>query len=422
MPTLKTITLGCKVNQYETEYVRQGLMRLGYREPTDGEPVDLCVVNTCTVTADGEAKSRKAVRQLARKYPQAEIVVMGCYATRDPEGVAALPGVVDVVTDKRQLPDLLARRGLVDIPSGISTFGSRHRAYVKVQDGCRMQCSYCIIPSVRPVLTSRPAAEVLDEIRRLVDHGHREIVLTGIHLGHYGVDLPTNGLTLAGLLRRIVELPGDFRVRISSMEGAEATPELLDVMADRTDRVCPHLHLSMQSGSDTVLRRMRRRWPSDQFLRQCDLVRRRLDEPALTTDVIVGFPGETDDEFAATCRAVEQAGFSKVHIFRFSPRQGTAAAAMPHQIPGRVKQHRAEQLAEIAGGLRRDYFARLVGRRLQVLAETPHETRPGWLVGTSARYAPVEFPSRCDRIGQFVAVEAAEAFAEEIQAKLLFPE
>jgi threonylcarbamoyladenosine tRNA methylthiotransferase MtaB len=186
--SLKQITLGCKVNQYESEYLCEGLAGLGFREAAEGETADLCVVNTCCVTADAEAKSRKAIRQLHRRYPAAEIIVMGCYATRAPEEAAASPGVREVVTDKRRLGELLGRLGLPQIPSGISRFGERHRAYVKVQDGCRMGCSYCIIPSVRPHLSSRPADDVLAEIGRLVDHEHREIVLTGVHLGHYGAE------------------------------------------------------------------------------------------------------------------------------------------------------------------------------------------------------------------------------------------
>ncbi len=408
MPTFTTATLGCKVNQYETEFVRQGLARLGYREACAGEEADLCIVNTCTVTADGEAKSRKAIRHLARENPRAEIIVMGCYATRAAEEVAALPGVVEVVTDKQQLPDLLRRLGVVDVPSGITTFGSRRRAYVKVQDGCRMQCSYCIIPKVRPVLSSRPAEEVLEEIARLVDHGHREIVLTGIHLGHYGVDSHGCAMDLAGLVRRIVELDGEFRVRISSSEAAEVTPELIAVIADHGDRICPHLHISMQSGSDSVLRRMRRRWPVAQFLERCDEVRRRLDTPALTTDVIVGFPGETDSDFAASCQAVQTAGFSKLHVFRFSPRQGTPAAELSDRVPADVLRHRAEELGRLGQQLRQRYFEQLAGRSLQVLVETAAPHRPGILLGTSARYAPVELAGSEDLIGRLVTVVAAE--------------
>ena len=187
-PKLKTVTLGCKVNQYETEFVREGLLQIGYRDAQAQEDADLCVVNTCTVTNEGDAKSRQTIRRLARDNPAARIVVMGCYATRAPDEVAALPGVAEVVADKRELPDLLGRFGVVDIPTGISQFGSRHRAYLKVQDGCLLRCSYCIIPHVRPELTSRPLQHVLDEARRLIDNGYRELVLTGIHLGHYGVD------------------------------------------------------------------------------------------------------------------------------------------------------------------------------------------------------------------------------------------
>ncbi|MEE8452778.1 MAG: tRNA (N(6)-L-threonylcarbamoyladenosine(37)-C(2))-methylthiotransferase MtaB [Thermoguttaceae bacterium] len=420
MPTLKTVTLGCKVNQYETEYLRQGLARLGYRDANEGEAADLCVVNTCTVTADGEAKSRKMIRQLGRRYPQAEIIVMGCYATRAEEEVAALPGVVEVVTDKRQLPELLGRLGLLDVPSGISSFGSRHRAYVKVQDGCRMQCSYCIIPQVRPVLSSRSVPDVLDEIRRLVDNGHREIVLTGIHLGHYGVDRwdesPGERIDLTGLVRRIVELDGAFRVRLSSIEAVEVSDELIALMAGRTDRICPHLHISMQSGSDAVLRRMRRRQSVGQFLECCAKVRDSLDCPALTTDVIVGFPGETDEDFAATCRTVREVGFSKLHVFRFSPRQGTLAANLPEQIPETVKQRRAVKLGELGKQLRQQFFERLIGRSLQVLVETPMADQPGLFVGTSGRYVPVELPSGEDQVGRLVRATAAAISNDRIRA------
>ena len=455
MPTFKTLTLGCKVNQYETEYVREGLRRLGYREAEDGEPAGLCIVNTCTVTAEGDLKSRKVIRQLARRNPQARIIVMGCYATRAPEVVAALPGVVEVVTDKRRLPDLLARFGpveeslgdcpdfraakmglspsekrklslggssrLVDLPNGISSFGRRHRAYVKVQDGCRMPCSYCIIPLVRPVLSSRPADEVLDEVRRLIDHGHREIVVTGIHLGHYGLDFSDGGshgrpVDLAQLVGRLVRLEGRFRLRISSIEAVEVTHELMALMADHPDRICPHLHVSMQSGSDAVLRRMRRRWASGRFAERCRAICESLDHPALTTDVIVGFPGESDADFEATSRAVEEVGFSKLHVFRFSPRQGTPAADMPDQVPEKVKKRRAADLAEIGRRLRERFFEGLAGRRLQVLVERPVEGRPGMLAGTSARYVPVELPGDEDLLGQLVSVTAGPVHDGRIHA------
>jgi threonylcarbamoyladenosine tRNA methylthiotransferase MtaB len=366
----------------------------------------VCIVNTCTVTSEGDAKSRQIVRRLHRDNPQARIVVMGCYATRAPDEVARLPGVVEVVEDKRELPDLMSRFGVIDVPTGLDGFSGRHRAYVKVQDGCLLRCSYCIIPHVRPKLSSRPLEHITSEVQRLVDSGHREVVLTGIHLGHYGVDWNRNQpkedwVRLAHLLRKLCGLPGDFRIRLSSIEATEVTRELISVMAENPRRIVPHLHLCLQSGSDSVLRRMRRRWGTKMFLDRCRLVRESLDEPAITTDVIVGFPGETEDEFEQTLTTCRLAGFSKIHAFPFSPRRGTPAAEMSDQVPKGVRRERVARLGELENDLRRDYFQRLVGRRLQLLVES---SRPlvnigcnkgvaGKSVlhrGTTCRYAPAE--------------------------------
>jgi threonylcarbamoyladenosine tRNA methylthiotransferase MtaB len=425
---LKTHTLGCKVNQYETEFLREGLLGIGYADAADEEPADLCIVNTCTVTAEGDSKSRQVIRRMARENPAAKIVVMGCYATRAPDEVAALPNVTEVVTDKRELPDLLGRFGVTDAPTGISGFGRRHRAYVKVQDGCMLRCSFCIIPFVRPQLASRPLVHILDEVRRLVDNGYREVVLTGIHLGHYGVDgnrgAPRRQWTrLADLVRAIAALPGEFRVRLSSIEATEVTRELIDVMADHADKVCPHLHISMQSGSDAVLRRMRRRWGSRRFVDRCRLFQARLDRPAITTDVIVGFPGETDAEFAETVAVCRELGFSKIHIFPFSARRGTPAATMADQVRPQVKQARVQELAHVEATVRDAYFASLRGKRLRVLLESPLNREAdsfppaskrgaparmpvAELIGTACRYAPVVVDARGRRIGEFAEITA----------------
>jgi threonylcarbamoyladenosine tRNA methylthiotransferase MtaB len=419
---LKTVTLGCKVNQYETEYVREGLLGIGYQDVVAGDMADLCVVNTCTVTSEGDAKSRQTIRRLARDYPASKIVVMGCYATRAPEEVAALPNVTEVVTDKRELPDLLGRFGVTDVPTGISGFGRRHRAYVKVQDGCLLRCSFCIIPHVRPQLESRPLQHILDEVRRLVDRGYREVVLTGIHLGHYGVDWnrhrPKHQWTrLSHLIQAIVRLPGEFRVRLSSIEATEVTRELIAVMSQYPDRVCPHLHISMQSGSDSVLRRMRRRWGSQRFIDRCGLLQESLDRPAITTDILVGFPGETDHEFAQTCAVARQVGFSKIHIFPFSPRRGTPAAEMPGQIPKRMKNERRQELARLEGELRDVYFASLAGMRLRVLVESTVKDSPQTLIGTSCRYAPVLLPTAAGPCGELVDLTAGPADQGRIVGK-----
>jgi threonylcarbamoyladenosine tRNA methylthiotransferase MtaB len=438
---LRTVTLGCKVNQYETEFVREGLLRIGYEDANDEEAAELCVVNTCTVTNEGDAKSRQVIRRLARKNPGAKIVVMGCYATRAPQEVAELPGVSQVVTDKRELPDLLGRFGVTDIPTGISGFGRRHRAYVKVQDGCMLRCSFCIIPHVRPHLTSRPVEHILDEVRRLVDRGYREVVLTGIHLGHYGIDwnrrlllLPLqegrgegarvplappvkkkNWIRLSDLVKSLSKLAGDFRIRLSSIEATEVTRELIDVMAENPDKVAPHLHISMQSGSDSVLRRMRRRWGSQRFIDRCKLVQEKLDKPAITTDIIVGFPGETDAEFAETIAAARDVGFSKIHIFPFSPRRGTPAAEMSNQVPKHVQQERSRELASVEAALRTQYYEQLIGRSLRVLVETLEPANGMW-VGTSCRYATVEIPAASSIEGQFVDVNAKAIREDRIVA------
>jgi len=420
-PKLKAVTLGCKVNQYETEFVRQGLLAVGYQDAGNNETADLCIVNTCTVTAEGDSKSRQLVRRLARQNPDSRIIVMGCYATRAPEELARLQGVSEVVTDKRELPDLLQRCGVADVPTGIAGFGNRQRAYVKVQDGCLLRCSFCIIPMVRPDMYSRPQAEIVDEVRRLLDAGHREIVLTGIHLGHYGVDFnrrrpKSQWVRLAHLVRDLARLPGEFRLRLSSIEATEVTRELIEVMGEHEDKVAPHLHISMQSGSDSVLRRMRRRWGSQRYVDRCRLLQETLDRPAITTDIIVGFPGETEEEFAETCNAARQVGFSKIHIFPFSARRGTPAAEMPDQLPKQVKQDRGHRLAEIEGELREAYFRTLLGRKLQVLLESPDPEQPGALQGTSCRYAPVSVRNSESRLGEFVQVVAEDVAGGRILA------
>jgi threonylcarbamoyladenosine tRNA methylthiotransferase MtaB len=415
MPTLKTVTLGCKVNQYETEYVRQGLARAGYHEAAPGEIPELCVVNTCTVTAEAEARGRKLIRLLARRHPQAEIVVMGCAAARAPDQAAALPGVVEVLADKGQLPAWLARRGLDPVPTVLCQFSCRRRAYVKVQDGCRARCAYCIVPQVRPTLRSRPVDEVLVEIGQLVNAGHREIVLTGIHLGHYGVDLDgPDRMRLLDLVARLVELPGDFRIRLSSVEAGEVGPRLLGLMRDHAQRMCPHLHLPLQSGSDAVLARMRRGYTVEQFVRRVEQVRQQLDRPSLTTDVIVGFPGETDADFEATCRTVKEVGFSKVHVFRYSRREGTAAAQMSGQVRDGLKDRRAAELEQVAGVARRKYLESLLGQPMPVLVESPVAGYPGWMLGTADRYVPVRVPGDRELIGTIVTAVPKRIIGDQL--------
>lgn len=393
--TCRLVTLGCKVNQYETQHLQETLEANGYRAAADGEPAELCVVNTCTVTAEADAKGRQLVRRLNQDNPGTAIVIMGCFATRDPDAVARLPGVVKVVTDKQHLLEELRDFGVTRQPAGISRFDGHQRAFVKVQDGCLLNCTFCIIPQVRPVLRSRPVEEIAAEVSRLVAGGCPEVVLTGIHLGHYGIDLSrgrpkADWRRLWHLLDELDRLPGDFRIRLSSLEAAEVRGELVDALA-RCKRVCPHLHLCLQSGSDRVLGLMKRRYRSAGFVERCRRLRAVLDQPAFTTDVIVGFPGETETDFEQTCQVVREVGFSKVHVFSFSPRRGTPAAGFPDTVPAAVKAERRQRLLELERELAAGYFRRLIGRRLDVLVEGADQQQPGWVRGTSCRYAPVAF-------------------------------
>ncbi len=396
--TLRLVTLGCKVNQYETQHVKEALEAAGWREAPADEPASLCVVNTCTVTMEGDAKGRQLVRRLHQENPRADIVVMGCYATRDPLAVSRLPGVTQVITDKHRLADELRPYGVTAMPSGITRFDGHQRAFVKVQDGCRLNCTFCIIPQVRPVLRSRSLDDIASEVSQLVQGGCPEIVLTGIHLGHYGIDLckgksKAEWSRLWHLIDRLDTLPGDFRVRLSSLEAAEVRGEFVDALA-QSRRACPHLHLCLQSGSDRILSLMKRRYRVAGFLERCRRLRQALDAPAFTTDIIVGFPGETEEDFTATCRVAEEVGFSKIHIFSYSPRRGTPAAELPGRVPADVIAERRARLEELERRLADAYRRSLLGRRLDVLVEGNDSERPGYVRGTACRYAPVTFEGR----------------------------
>lgn len=388
-------TFGCKVNAYETQYARELLEANGYRLATDGEHAELCLVNTCTVTHEADAKCRQAIRRLALENPGAAVVVMGCYATRDPNSVRRLPGVVHVIKDKNLLVEELKPFGVTAAPRGISRFDGRRRAFVKVQDGCLLNCSFCIIPSVRPVLRSRPIPEILEEVAQLVQNGHEEIVLTGIHLGHYGIDLckgqpPHKWQRLWHLVAALDQLPRNFRLRLSSLEASEIRGEFVDAIST-SQRLVPHLHLCLQSGSDRILERMKRRHRASSFLERCRRIRAALPAPAFTTDVIVGFPGETARDFDETLRVVEEVGFCKVHAFTFSPRRGTPAFDLPDRVAPEVVAERRTRLMELADRLTARYQRSLIGRTLDVLVEGPMPNKLGWVEGRSCRYVPVGF-------------------------------
>ncbi|MEZ6128832.1 MAG: tRNA (N(6)-L-threonylcarbamoyladenosine(37)-C(2))-methylthiotransferase MtaB [Planctomycetaceae bacterium] len=419
--TCRLVTLGCKVNQYETQLVREALSQHGFREATDDETADLCVVNTCTVTNNGDSRSRQVIRQLAKNNPGTKTIVMGCYATRDPQAVSELPNVIEVITDKRELRDVLGRFGIVDMPAGISEFEGHHRAFVKIQDGCILKCSYCIIPTVRPGIRSRRPADIEDEIRRLIDNGYPEIVISGVHVGHFGID--TNNLRpgdsperLWHLLRRLDRIPGDWRMRLSSIESVEVNDDFIKAAGD-CEHLCPQFHPALQSGSDSVLQRMRRRYRVDRFLDRLEQIRDLLgNDPAFSTDVIVGFPGETDEEFAETLETCRRARFMKVHVFPFSRRDGTPAADFPQQVPGTVIKERVQALSDLERDLALDFYRSRIASEAEqrVLVERTCDHRPGWVKGTDQWYIPTEVPGTADDKGRFVTCVAQEADCERV--------
>ena len=418
--TCRLVTLGCKVNQYETQLVKEALLQNGFREAAEEESADLCVVNTCTVTGEADAKGRQLIRTLARKNPGTRTVVMGCYATREPKLLAALPNVFEVVKDKRELPDVFQRLGVVDIPKGISEFTGRKRAYVKVQDGCILKCTYCIIPSVRPGLQSRPVEDIEAEVRRLIGNGHKEIIITGIHVGHYGVDTTRgkSGLKpfrLWHLFRKLDQIPGNWRMRLSSIEAAEVNDEFINASAD-CEHLCPQFHPALQSGSDTVLRRMRRRYSVAKFLDKVDRIRERLDNPAFTTDVIVGFPGETDQEFEETLDACRRAAFMKIHVFPFSTRKGTPAASYPDQVRPEVRKERIRVLTAVERELAEDFYRSLIGTDLEVLVESKPNA-DGLVYGTDRRYAPILVPGTTQDVGTVISAVGVSATREHLIAR-----
>jgi threonylcarbamoyladenosine tRNA methylthiotransferase MtaB len=364
-------SLGCRLNQAEIEALGRSLVAGGHTLVDDPAHADQIVLNTCAVTQDAVHSSRKLTRQLHRASPEAALHVTGCYAQLAPAEAAALPGVASVTAnaDKDRLAVQLGGKALMDLDPlqrSQRPQGGRARAFVKAQDGCDNACTFCITTVARGSGRSRSADEIVREIAMLTALGFQEIVLTGVHLGSYGHD---NGARsgLAELIGRILGETDAPRLRLSSLEPWDLTPDFFDLWRD--PRLCPHLHLPLQSGCDATLRRMARRTTQASFRRLVEAARERIDDPAITTDLIVGFPGETEAEFTQSYAFVAALGFAGMHIFRYSRRTGTAAARMRGQIDEQVKKARSDQLHALAARTQADYTVRWLGRTLPVVWE-----------------------------------------------------
>lgn len=388
-------TLGCRTNQSESEgYVRQ-LEALGYVKAGEGEEADLCIVNSCTVTASADRHSRREIRRLSRRHPGSRLVVTGCLAERLPEAIGALPGVTDVIRnrDKEQLVEHLFPGE--ELPEFAPFITSDHaRPFIKIQDGCNSFCTYCIIPYVRGRSRSRPEEEIVREVEGLVEQGFREVVLTGINIGDFTAG---EGRRLAHLVRRIDGVPGLKRLRISSIDPDEVDDELASVvLGGRT--TCPSMHIVLQSGSNVVLKRMNRKYTRQVFLQTVRRLQEASPEFTVTTDVIVGFPGETDADFQETLEVMNEVKFAKVHMFPYSDRERTRSALYPNKVSPHILQERKQRALraaeEGAFRLRSPY----VGRTVEVLVETE---APGF--GHTPNFLPVTFRGRGKR-GEIVSV------------------
>lgn len=389
-------TFGCKANQYDTELLRARLASGGGVTTPDHRRADLCVVNSCSVTAKAEQECRQFVRRLLRENSTARIVVTGCYPSHAPNELSALSPRVEVYSnkDKENLPACLGFEVAPDV-WGLSRFAHRARAFVKIQDGCKAPCRYCIIPQTRPDYWSKPVAHVLNEVRALVDSGHGEIVLTGIRLGLYrGVSATGKRVDLTALLEKLVAANGPFRVRLSSLEVTEV-PDKLIRLAAGTDKICPHFHIPLQSADDAVLASMGRWYRFGDYKDRVETLRRFLPDAAVTADVLTGFPTESDAAFENTYRRIEALELSGLHAFPYSPRPGTLSADIP-PLSRPVLQERTRRLIELSDRLKARFRARFVGAQRMALAEGNSE---GW----TDNYLRVALPRSVSE-GQLVSV------------------
>ena len=376
--------LGCKVNAYETEAMQQLLEENGYEIVPFKEGADVYVINTCTVTNMADRKSRQMLHRAKKMNPDAVVVAAGCYVQAK-EAAGEIDESIDIVIGNNKKKDLIqilnafyeekqgASKAVIDInhtheyeEMHLNKTAEHTRAYIKVQDGCNQFCTYCIIPFARGRVRSRAKEDVVQEVTELAKNGYQEVVLTGIHLSSYGVDL--EGETLLSLILAVNEIEGIKRIRLGSLEPRIITEEFVQTISG-LEKMCPHFHLSLQSGCDETLRRMNRRYTSEEYYEKCMLLRKYFKNPALTTDVIVGFPGETEEEFAKSKAFIDKVDFYETHIFKYSKREGTKAAVMENQIPEQKKTERSNELLDLDREKRAKYEEQFIGTKVEVLME-----------------------------------------------------
>ena len=410
--------LGCKVNAYETEAMQELLEQNGYEIVPFKEGADVYIINTCTVTNIADRKSRQMLHKARKMNPDAVVVATGCYVQARGEDIDPC---VDIVVGNNKKKDLIAildeyyanrqevQKELIDInhekeyeEMQVTHTAEHTRAYIKVQDGCNQFCSYCIIPYARGRVRSRNLENVLEEVRTLAASGYKEVVLTGIHLSSYGID---TGDSLLELIQKVHEIDGIHRIRLGSLEPRIITEEFASAIA-ALPKMCPHFHLSLQSGCNATLKRMNRRYSAEEYMEKCNLLREHFQNPALTTDVIVGFPGETEEEFAESMDFVDRVNFYETHIFKYSRRAGTKAADMPDQIPEEIKAERSAKLIELGHKKQSAYEEKLLGTTQEVLMEEAVMTKDGiYQVGHTKEYVKIGLKTEENLSNQLINVK-----------------
>ncbi len=403
----RVVTLGCRTNQYESQAYKDQLYQLGYELADENEEADLCIVNTCTVTESADSRSRHEIRQLARRNPNAKIVVTGCSVEKQPERIRSLSGVAHLVKNAEKESLLQYVFPEVDLPEfSITNFEAHTRAFIKVQDGCNSFCTYCIIPYVRGRSRSRSMEDILKEAKELINNGYKEIVLTGINIGDFdGNTAPKR--RLAELVKEVDQLPGLERLRVSSIDPDEVDDEMLDAIINGK-KTCPSMHIVLQSGSNVVLKRMNRKYTRQMFMETVERLRSACSDFTFTTDVIVGFPGETEADHQETLEVLREVKFAKVHMFPYSPRPRTRAALYPDRVRSDVIQRRKQEVLRLSEDLAFDLRQKYVGRYLWVLTESDDFHHRGMIAGHTDNFIPVLIAKEGLQSNQLIKVECVE--------------
>ena len=426
MKKAASFALGCKVNQYESEAIAELFQEKGYEIVGIDEEADVYVINTCTVTNFGDKKSRQLIRKVKRQNENAIVAVVGCYAQTAPQELMKVEGVNLVIgtKDRAQIVEMVenyktengVENPVSDImkervfePLSIQKLANRTRAYLKIQDGCSQYCSYCIIPYARGPIRSRAPQDVLAEVKRLAENGFKEVVLTGIHVASYGKD--RHDTSLLEILRQVHEVEGIERIRFSSIEPNVVTEEFAQAIADMP-KVCDHFHLSLQSGCDKTLKEMNRKYDTEKYRQAAATLRKYLPEVALTTDIIAGFPGETEEDFQASYDFAKEIGFAKIHAFPYSPKRGTPAAARKDQLLNAVKAERSHRLIELSDKMADDFIQAYVGKEVEVLYE--RAIGEGIYEGHTTNYIKVKGTSDKDLTNVICKTKITKAENEEL--------